>query len=102
MLIVAEPTRRSLGTARQIQLLAQDIGLNRLWLVGNKIQNPDELDFLQTQSPELPLLGWLSMDAGVQEADQLGTAVYDQAPVLRRAADEIGSRLLRSSDGSRG
>jgi len=39
---VVEPTRRSLGTARQIKKLANDIGLDRLWLVGNKVRNEDE------------------------------------------------------------
>src|SRR5512141_201369 len=42
MIIVVEPTRRSLGTAAQIRQLAQDIGLSRFWLVGNKVRNADE------------------------------------------------------------
>jgi CO dehydrogenase maturation factor len=94
LLIVAEPTRRSLATARQIKALAQDIGLDRLWLVGNKIRNPEEIRLIEANLPELPLLGWLSMDEGVREADRLGTAVYDQVPSLRSTADEIGARLL--------
>ncbi|MCP4270762.1 MAG: hypothetical protein GY781_02175 [Gammaproteobacteria bacterium] len=39
MLIVVEPTGRSLGTGAQIKKLATDIGLSRLWLVGNKVQD---------------------------------------------------------------
>ena len=42
MLVVVEPTRRSLGTAAQIKKLANDIGLTRLWLVGNKVRNSEE------------------------------------------------------------
>ena len=68
--------------------------LDRLWLVGNKIRNPEEIRLIEANLPELPLLGWLSMDEGVREADRLGTAVYDQAPSLRSTADEIGARLL--------
>lgn len=86
MLIVAEPTRRSLATAAQIKKLAEDIGLQRLWLVGNKVQNDGEHEFLETQSPGLPLLGALPADRGVQTADRLGEAVTDHAPALRRAA----------------
>ncbi|HZY44063.1 MAG TPA: AAA family ATPase, partial [Anaerolineae bacterium] len=51
MIIVVEPTRRSLGTAGQIKKLANDIGLTRLWLVGNKVRNQDEVDFLKTETP---------------------------------------------------
>jgi CO dehydrogenase maturation factor len=85
MLVVVEPTRRSLGTAAQIKKLAQDIGLTRLWLVGNKVRNPDEADFLAAETPGLPLLGTLPADLAVQEADRLGIAAYDYVPALKEA-----------------
>ena len=44
-IVVVEPTRRSLGTAAQIKKLANDIGLKRLYLVGNKVRNADEQAF---------------------------------------------------------
>src|SRR5512143_2383123 len=83
MLILVEPTRRSLGTAVQIKKLANDIGLNRLWLVGNKIRNDEEREFLQTETPGIPVLGFMPADLGVQEADRLGIPVYDHVPSLR-------------------
>lgn len=86
LLIVVEPTRRSLGTAVQIKKLAQDIGLERFWLVGNKVQNEAERAFLQREAPDLPLLGVLPMDPAVLEADRLGLAVYDHVPALRESA----------------
>jgi CO dehydrogenase maturation factor len=93
MLVVVEPTRRSLGTAEQIRKLAEDIGLKRLWLVGNKVQNPEEAQFLHTETPNLPVLGFLPADMGVQEADRLGIPVYDYIPSLRIAAEEIVQNL---------
>lgn len=93
MLIVAEPTRRSLGTAAQIKSLASDIGLTRFWLVGNKVQNDEELAFLQDSSPDIPLLGVLPVDPTVLEADRLGIAVYDHSPALRQAASEFSEKL---------
>lgn len=94
MLIVVEPTRRSLGTAAQIKKLAADIGLSRLWLVGNKIRNADEERFLQEEAGELPLLGWMPADLGVQEADRLGVAVYDHVPKVRKAAEVMAEKLI--------
>jgi len=93
MLVVAEPTRRSLGTAAQIKKLANDIGLTRLWLVGNKVRNDDEDHFLRAETPGLPVLGVLPADPTVQEADRLGIAVYDHVPALRRAAEDIVRKL---------
>src|SRR5512143_1819887 len=77
MLVVVEPTRRSLGTASQIKKLANDIGLQRLYLVGNKVRDEEEAKFLETESPGLPLIGCLPADLKVQEADRLGIPVYD-------------------------
>jgi CO dehydrogenase maturation factor len=93
MLVVVEPTRRSLGTAAQIKSLANDIGLTRLWLVGNKVRNTEERDFLYAETPGLPVLGVLPADLAVQEADRLGIAVYDHVPALRSAAETMVKKL---------
>jgi len=89
MLVVVEPTRRSLGTAAQIKKLANDIGLMRLYLVGNKVRNDDEAKFLENESPDLPLLGYLPADLKVQEADRLGVPVYDYVESLKLSTSQI-------------
>jgi len=94
MIVMVEPTRRSLGTAAQIKKLAHDIGLTRLWLVGNKVKEEAEIAFLQAESPDLPLLGFLPADLRVQEADRLGIPVYDHAPALRVAAAAMVDALI--------
>jgi CO dehydrogenase maturation factor len=93
MLVVVEPTRRSLGTAEQIKKLSNDIGLTRLWLVGNKVRNPAEVEFLNAETPGIPVLGTMPADLGVQEADRLGIAVYDYVPALRQAAELMANAL---------
>ncbi len=98
MLVVVEPTRRSLGTAAQIKSLAADIGLTRLWLVGNKVRNDEEAAFLSSETPGLPVLGYLPADLAVQEADRLGIAVYDHVPALRQAGEQIAGKLLQLAE----
>ena len=94
MIIVAEPTRRSLGTASQIKKLAHDIGLERLYLVGNKVRNEEEQAFLEAESPGLPPLGFLPADLKVQEADRLGIPVYDHVPKLKESAQVMAEKLV--------
>lgn len=93
MIVVVEPTRRSLGTAAQIKKLALDIGLKRLYLVGNKVRNEEEENFLLAETPGLPVLGFLHADLRVQEADRLGIPVYDHVPALKEAAHAIADKL---------
>ena len=96
MLIVVEPTRRSLGTAYQIKKLAEDIGLNRMWLVGNRIQDESDLVFLEREASDLTLLGHLPENPGVVTADRSGESVYALVPPLRAAAAEIADALSES------
>jgi CO dehydrogenase maturation factor len=93
MLVVVEPTRRSLGTAAQIKKLANDIGLMRLYLVGNKVRSHEEVEFIEAESPDLPLLGYLPADLRVQEADRFGVPVYEHIQSLREAAQQIRETL---------
>jgi CO dehydrogenase maturation factor len=93
MLVVVEPTKRSLGTAAQIKKLANDIGLTRLWLIGNKVRNSEEAEFLQNETPGMPVLGMLPADLQVQEADRLGFAVYDYVNTLHQEAWRIAEEL---------
>jgi CO dehydrogenase maturation factor len=97
MLVVVEPTRRSLGTAAQIMKLANDIGLTKLWLVGNKVRNDDEAKFLGAETPGLPVLGFLPADLKVQEADRLGIPVYDHVLSLKEAAGKIAEIIVSST-----
>lgn len=93
LLVVVEPTRRSLGTAAQINKLAHDIGVKRIWLVGNKVRNEDEKNFLYEATPGIPVMGTIPADLGVQEADRLGIAVYDHVAPVKQAGQKIVEKL---------
>lgn len=98
MLVVVEPTRRSLGTAAQIKKLANDIGLLRLYLVGNKVRNEEEAGFLEAETPDVPMIGYLPADLKVQEADRLGIPVYDHVESLKLATGQIVEKIAELTD----
>jgi len=93
MIVVAEPGKRSLGTAGQIAKLAQDIGIQNLYLVGNKMRNQADVAFLHANSPGLPVLGALPATMAVVEADVNGVPVFDAVPEMAAAVREIVEQL---------
>jgi len=95
MIVVAEPGKRSLGTAQQIAKLARDIGIKKLYLVGNKMRHQADVAFLQDNSPGLPVLGALSATPAAVEADVNGIPVYDAVPEMAAAAREMVEQLER-------
>jgi CO dehydrogenase maturation factor len=98
LIVVCEPSARSLAIAAQIKALARDIGLTQLFLVGNKIQSPPERAYVEMNSPGLPVLGHLPFSASVPEADRAGVAIVDKAPEMVKAASDIASALARLID----
>jgi len=97
MLIVVEPTARSLGTAAQIKKLAEDLHLQRLYLVGSRVQGEADASFIRQRSPGLQVLGFLPEDAGVREADRSGLPAFDTAPALAEAARAIAVQVERAA-----
>lgn len=93
MLIVVEPTARSLGTASQIKSLAEDLNLAEMHIVGSKVQDEEDRDFIRENSPGLPVMGFIPVDPGVRQADRQGVAAYDLSPALAQAAAEIVKRM---------
>jgi CO dehydrogenase maturation factor len=88
-IIVVEPGKRSLGTARTIHRLAADIGVTRCYVVGNKVRDQADRDFIRNSLPDLPVIGFLSRTEHAVEADKRGQAVFDAAPQLVEEARQI-------------
>lgn len=92
LLVVLEPGRRSLTTAARVRDLASDLGIDRVYAVGNKVRNQDDWAYIQAESP-VPTLGFLSTNPELTEADMRGVGVYDAAPTAVAEAREIADRL---------
>ena len=94
LIAVVEPGRRSLYTAQTIQRLAADIGLRRVYAVGNKVRNPSDRDFIAAHlPPDMPILGFLPMSSLAIEADLQGVPVFDLDSQLVAHAEAIVHRL---------
>ena len=93
IIVVAEPGARSLATARQIHKLAADIGLQRVYLVGNKVRGEADVAFLRAAENGLPLLGWYPYAPAAIAADQTGQALYRTEPPMAELTAQIAARL---------
>lgn len=100
LVVVVEPGLRSVQTAAQTVKLAKDIGLERVFAVGNKVRTEAHRTFLAAQIRDLPLLGALSYDEAIAEADLAGRAVYVAAPGLVPEVRAICAALRARLKGS--
>ena len=77
LIVVVEPGRRSIDTAEHIRKLAGEIGLNHIAVVGNKIRNATDEQFLKTHLHDFEFIGFLPYDEALIEADLKGCSPYD-------------------------
>jgi len=92
-IVVVEPGRRSLQTARAIRRLAADIGIDKVFVVGNKIRDPADEAFIRDNLPGDEVLGFVPFSELAIAADMKGQAIFDADQRLVAAARLVKEHL---------
>ncbi|MBE3550955.1 MAG: AAA family ATPase [Brockia lithotrophica] len=91
MLIVTEPTLVSVQTALVVQKLAQEIGVEKVKFVGNKLRQPKDEEFLLSHLPQEDVIGLIPFQTEI--LDQ--AAGYVREPSFRVAGlSELADKVL--------
>ncbi|MFC1974252.1 AAA family ATPase [Chloroflexota bacterium] len=90
---VVEPGRRSIETAKAIKALAQDIGIKKTYVVGNKVRNEADRQFIAQNVVDFELLGFISYNPKAVEADLTGRSVFDIDPAVVNETRKIKEKL---------
>ncbi|MEM3591212.1 MAG: AAA family ATPase [Candidatus Bathyarchaeia archaeon] len=100
LLCVVEPSAPSIETAMRIKNLAGEIGIKRVFFVGNKISSVEDKEYVEEAFSKvgLNLLHLIPFDVCVVKAGRLRVAPIDYSPsspaVL--AIKELSGKLMRS------
>ena len=98
LLVVAEPYYRSLETTGRMVPLARELGLERVWVIANKVRSDRDTVAIREYCArrDFDILGVVPFDEQVTEADHLGRALIDYAPTAAavRAVEQIADRML--------
>ena len=94
LIVVVEPGRRSLETARRISELAQDIGLPNIAVVGSKIRSQSEREFLISSLPDFNFLGFIPYDQAIVDADLANLSVLNASQPIVNEVRNIFQALL--------
>lgn len=93
LIVVVEPGRRSIDTAEHIKVLASQIGLNNIAVVGNKIRNKGDEEFIRQHLKDFQILGFMPYDEKLIEADVKGFSPFDTDSISKEAVKEMIGRL---------
>lgn len=98
LIVLVEPGKRSFQTARQVRKLGQDIGINKVFLVGNKVSGREDEDFIRDNLKDFPFLGFLYLNEKIIEADKKGISPYD---LDERVKSEVAAILDKLEEQTR-
>lgn len=94
LIVVVEPGRRSIETALNIKKLATDIGLTSMVVVGNKIRNQSDEEFIHTSLPDFKFLGYIPFDQAIIDADLASSSVVDASQAVMSKVNHIYKALV--------
>jgi len=92
-IIVVEPGRRSIQTAEAIKNLAQDLGIEKCYVVGSKTTSDADRRFIIDNMSGFEVLGFINYNPMIIEADLKGMSVFDAAPEAVAEARTIKQKL---------
>ncbi len=93
MIIVVEPSKRSVETACRIRELARDIGLESIGVVGNKVRSEKDRESLVSSMSDFEFLGFIPYDQAIIEADLAGSPLVDSSQKVMSEVKSIAARL---------
>ncbi len=94
LLIVTEPTRVSVDTARVIKKLTAEMGVPHVKIVGNKIRSAKEKEFLAASFEEEEILGYQVFDETLWEKAMLEDP-QGLDEVLLKSVSPVFDQILR-------
>ncbi len=94
LIIVVEPGRRSIETTRRIRELAEDIGVNNVAVVGNKVHSQSDKEFITSSLSDMAFLGFIPYDQALVDADLANRPIHESSPQISARIDEIYQALI--------
>jgi CO dehydrogenase maturation factor len=90
LIIVVEPGQRAINTAKQIKKLGEDLNIKQIMIVGNKVASDQDRKIIEENLSDFPVLGHMSFNPMVLQADKEGKSPYDIDEKIR---DEVKTIL---------
>jgi CO dehydrogenase maturation factor len=94
-IVVVEPGQRSIQTAVTVKGLAEGLGVKKVYVVGNKVRNEKDEEFIKKNLGDTIYLGKMSFNESIMETDIQGLPAFkashqciDEANAIKTTLEE--------------
>jgi len=91
LVIVVNPGARSRNAAEKIRKLGKDIGIKRIVVLANRVNDEQDVELIRSSMPDFEIIGFIPEAAEVVSADRLGKRPYENI-------GEVPEQLLAAAD----
>lgn len=95
-IVVVEPGQRSIQTAVTVKGLAEGLGIKKVYVVGNKVRNEKDEEFIKKHLGGTIYLGKMSFNESIMEADIKGLASHTSSQQCIDEANVIKTTLEKT------
>lgn len=92
-IVVVEPGQRSIQTAATVKNLAEGLGVKKVYVVGNKVRNEQDEEFIKNNLGDTVYIGKMSFNDSIMESDIRGLPSYTSSQQSVEEAAEIKKTL---------
>ena len=93
LLVVIEPGLRSIQTANSVRKMSRDLGIEKIYLVLNKIHSEEELGLLREKLKDFDILGYLPYSEKVRNSDLENVSPCNSDGAFRRSLEQIAKKI---------
>ena len=94
-IVVLEPGMRSVETALKIKELADDVGVNSIYGIANKIRKGSDRNFFEQKVADIQMLGYIPYDEEVIEADLSRLSIWDHGKEVVKEVRKIVDKMVK-------
>ena len=95
-IVVVEPGQRSIQTAVTVKGLAEALGVKKVYVVGNKVRNEKDEEFIEKHLGDTVYLGKMSFNESIMESDIQGLPSFKSSQQCIDEANAIKTTLEKT------
>lgn len=97
-IVVVEPGQRSMQTAGVVREMARELGVRKVFVVANKVRGEEDVAFIKKGIGSMELIGYMSFNNAVMEADIQGASPYGASPATVAEVRAIKAAIEKTLD----
>ncbi|RKD33818.1 carbon monoxide dehydrogenase accessory protein CooC [Thermohalobacter berrensis] len=94
LIVVVEPGARSLQTYEKVKKLGRDIGITKTLVVGNKIRDEKDEEYILSKVDKDKCLGFIRYSQDIVDSDRSGMSPFDYCKETVEEVKKVKSKLL--------